>query len=80
MHPCEAAEGGGSDSCSDPVAHSCGRRQGHLAAAGAALAAVLLLRWLPVVLISIGNLLPAFASTPLPLPTYEGLTSGRGDY
>ena len=39
-----------------------------------------LLRWLPVLLISVGNLLPAFASTPLPLPIYKILASGRGDY
>ena len=41
---------------------------------------LLLLRWLPVLLISVGNLLPAFASTPLPLPIYESLASGRGDH
>ena len=32
---------------------------------------LLLLRWLPVMLISAGILLPAFDSTPLPLPIYE---------
>ena len=41
---------------------------------------LLLLRWLPVLLISVGNLLLAFATTPLPLPIYESLASGRGDY
>ena len=41
---------------------------------------LLLLRWLPVLLIFVGGLLPAFASTPLPLPIYESLASGRGDY
>ena len=41
---------------------------------------LLLLLWLPVLLISVGNLLPAFASTPLPLPIYKSSTSGRGDY
>ena len=40
----------------------------------------LLLLWLPVLLISVGNLLPAFASTPLLLPIYKSLASGRGDY
>ena len=42
----------------------------------------LLLRWQPVLLTSVGNLLPAFASTPLPLrlPIYESLASGRSDY
>ena len=41
---------------------------------------LLLLLWLPVLLISVGNLLPAFASTPLLLPIYKSLASGRGDY
>ena len=41
---------------------------------------LLLLRWLPVLLISVGNMLPAFASIPLPLPIYESLASGQGDH
>ena len=41
---------------------------------------LLLLRWLPVLYIYVGNLLPAFASTPLLLPICEGLASRRGDH
>ena len=41
---------------------------------------LLLVLWLPVLLICVGNLLPAFVSTPLPLPIYESQASGRGDY
>ena len=41
---------------------------------------LLLLRWLPVLLIYVAILLPAFNYTPLSLPINESLASGRGDY
>ena len=41
---------------------------------------LLLVRWLPVLFIYVAIQLPVFDSTPLPLPIYESLASGRGDY